>query len=346
MDSIANTRSWTAGRCHGVHKLTVGMVKIAAAGVLTMTMITHGALAQGTYPNQTVKIVVGFPAGTAPDTLARLIGEQWSKGLGRPVIIENMAGAGGNTAASHVARAAPDGHTVLLAGNASMVVNQFLYEKLPYDPVKDLMPISQVATTPNILVVHPDVPATTPQELAAVARAEPDRLIYAHVGVGTSLHLAGEMFKHSAKVAMRPLAYRGGNTLLPDLIAGRVNVCFCNAVTALPLIQEGKLRALAVTSLKRWPSAPELPTMDESGFPGLEATAWFGFVAPAGTPPAVIERLHGETVKALADAPTAKTLDKLGMTTIGNSPADFAAVVRAEAPYWEKAIRAIGLKLP
>ena len=348
MNLLSKARIPAAGRRIGVPGTGSSVVNMMATGAMVMTMISASALAQTTttYPDRTVRVIVGFPAGTAPDTLARLVGEQLRKGLGQPVIVENMAGAGGNIAASHVARAAPDGYTLLLAGNASMVVNQFLYEKLPYDPVRDLLPISQVATTPNILVVHPDVPATTAQELAAVARAEPDRLIYAHVGVGTSLHLAGEMFKSAAKITMRPVAHRGGNTIFPDLLAGRVNVCFCNAVTSLPLVQEGKLRALAVTSLKRWPSAPNLPTMDETGFPGFEATAWFGFVAPSGTPPEIIERLHRETVTALSDPATRQTLDKLGMSTIGNSPSEFAAAVRTEIPYWEKAIKTIGLKIP
>ena len=224
-------------------------------------------------------------------------------------------------AADRAAKAQPDGHTLLLAGNAALVVNQSLYEKLPFDPAKDLVPISQVAITPNVLVVHPEVPAKSVQELVAFAKAKPDDLAYGHVGVGTSLHLAAELLKQAGGMSMRAVAYRGGNTIYPDsLIAGRIGVCFCNIATALPLAREGKVRALAVTSLKRSPAAPELPTMEEAGFPGFNAQAWFGLMAPVGTPAPVIARLHRETAVALSDAGMRKTLGELGMVPVGNSP--------------------------
>jgi tripartite-type tricarboxylate transporter receptor subunit TctC len=321
------------------------LLKSAPILVAAAVVFPAAAVADAGYPDRTIKIIAGFPPGSAPDTTARLIGEKMQEAWGKPVVIENVTGAGGNLAADRVAKSAPDGYTLLMAGNASIVVNLNLYEKLPYDPVKDLMPVSQVSMTPNILAVHPEVAAKSVGELVALARAKPDDLTYAHGGAGISQHLAGELFKHMGGLAIRPVGYRGAPAIMPDLLAGRVSFCFCNITNVLPLANEGKLRALAVTSLKRSPTAPDLPTMDESGFPGFDATAWFGLMAPAGTSPAIVEKLHAATVKALA-APDVRTkFDAIGMVAIGNTPAEFAAVIRTETPYWEKVIKAIELKL-
>jgi tripartite-type tricarboxylate transporter receptor subunit TctC len=297
------------------------------------------------YPSKTIKIVAGVPAGNAPDVAARLIGEKLQAAWGRPVVVENVAGAGGNLAADRVARSEPDGHTLLIAGSSSVVVNLNIYEKLPYDPVKDLAPISQVMMTPNVLAVHPDLPVKSVAEPVTLARAQPDSLTYGHGGVGISQHLAAELFKHMAGLAIRPVGYQGATGVMPDLLGGRVSLCFCNITNVMSLAREGKLRALAVTSLKRSPTAPELPTMAESGFPGFNATAWFGLMAPAGTPPEIIGKLHDATVKALAAPDVRAKLEALGMVVIGNSPEDFAAVIRTEIPYWEKLTRSIGLKV-
>jgi tripartite-type tricarboxylate transporter receptor subunit TctC len=232
-----------------------------------------------------------------------------------------------------------------LAGNASIVVYLNLYEKLPYDPVRDLVPISQATMTPNILVVHPDVPAKSVADLVALARAQPDALTYGHAGVGTSQHLAGELFKHMGGLSIRPVGYRGATAVVPDLLGGRITMWFGNVTNVLPLAREGKLRALAVTSLERSPAAPELPTMDESSFKGFDATAWFGLMAPAGTPPAIVGKLHAATVKALAAPDVRARFDALGMVAIGNTPAEFAAVIRKEIPYWAEVIKSIGLKV-
>jgi tripartite-type tricarboxylate transporter receptor subunit TctC len=303
------------------------------------------AAADAAYPDRTIKIVVGLPPGGAPDTTARLLGEKLQTAWGKPVVIENVPGASGNIATDRVAKSAPDGYTLFLAGNGSIVVSPSLYEMVPYDPVKDLAPISQVSMTANILAVHPDVPAKSVTELVALVRSRPDALTFGHGGIGLSNHLAGELFKHMGSLAIRPVGYRGVQSAMPDLLAGRIDLCFCNITNALPLVAEGKLRALAVTSLQRSPAAPDLPTMHESGFPGFDATAWFGLMAPAGTPPAIIEKLHAATVKALAAPDVRAKFDTLGMVPIGNSPAEFAAVIRTEIPYWEKVIKAIGLKV-
>ena len=254
------------------------------------------------YPERTIKIIAGFPAGSAPDTTARLIGEKLQEAWGKPVVVENVTGAGGNMAADRVAKSAPDGYTLLMAGNASIVVNLNLYEKLPYDPVKDLVPISQVSMTPNVLAVHPDVAAKSVAELVALARAQPDGLTYAHGGIGISQHLAGELFKHMGRPChpARRLSRRGQRHARPG---GRSR--------ELVLLQHHQ-RAAAGTRgqaagagchvAQRSAAAPELPTMHESGFPGFDATAWFGLMAPAGTSPAIVDKLHRETVKALAAA--------------------------------------------
>ena len=313
--------------------------------ILAVTVLAGEAAADAAYPERTIKILVGLPPGTAPDTTARVLAEKFQEAWGKPVVVENITGAAGNIAADRVAKSASDGYTLLLAGNASIVVNLNLYEKLPYDPVKDLVPISQATMTPNILAVHPDVPAKSVADLVALARAQPDALTFGHAGVGTSQHLAGELFKHMAGLSIRPVGYRGATAVVPDLLGGRITMWFGNVTNVLALAREGKLRALAVTSLKRSPSAPELPTMDELGFPGFDATAWFGLMAPAGTPPAIIDKLHVATVKALAASDVRAKFDALGMVAIGNTPTEFAAVVKTEIPYWEKVIKTIGLKV-
>jgi tripartite-type tricarboxylate transporter receptor subunit TctC len=261
------------------------------------------------------------------------------------VVIENISGAGGNIACDRVAKAAPDGHTLVMCGNGSLVAAPSLYEKLPYDPLKDLAPISRIFVAANLLVVHPDVPAKSLTELVALAKAKPGELTYAHTGAGTSQHLAGELFKSMAKVDIRPIAYRGTTALLPDLLAGRITMGFANIVNVLPLVKDGKLRAFAVSSRKRSALAPDLPTVAESGYPGYEAMPWFGLMAPRGTPQPIIDRLHDETVKALAIPAVRKALEIQGLDVIGGTPAEFTETIKAETPYWAKLIKEAGIKV-
>lgn len=325
-------------------RLSRGMAWRFGAVLVAATFLGAGsALAQASYPSRPVELIIGFPPGTVADTLARLYAN--SMQLGQPVIVKAMSGAAGNIAARAVAKAPPDGHTLLLAGNASIVTNQSLYESLPYDPDKDLVPVSQIAMTPNVLVIHPDVPAHTVQELAAYARGHPDALSYAHAGLGISQHLAAELFKQMAGIQILAVGYRGGPDIYSDLTAGRVKLCFCNIVTAMPFVREGKLRALAVTSAHRSTVAPNLSTMQEAGFPNFEATAWFGVMVPAGTPQSIVESLHRETVRALAAEDIRAKFTALGMTPIVNSPTEFTAVIQSEIPYWARVIKALGLKL-
>jgi tripartite-type tricarboxylate transporter receptor subunit TctC len=319
-------------------------MKRLACGIVALLVLACPALAQTDYPQQVVRILVGFPAGTAPDVAARLLADRFAADWGKPVVVENLSGASGNIACDRVAKAPPDGYTLIMCGNGSLVVAPSLYEKLPYDPVKDFAPISQVFVAANILVVHPDVPAKSLTELVALAKAKPGELTYAHAGVGTSQHLAAELFKSMAHLDIRPVAYRGTTAVLPDLLAGRITMSFSNIVNVTPLVKEGKLRAFAVSSRKRSALVPDLPTMAESGYPGYEAVPWFGLMAPAKTPQPVIDKVHDETVKVLAIPEVRKALENQGLDVIGGTPAEFAEVIRTETPYWAKVIKEAGIK--
>jgi tripartite-type tricarboxylate transporter receptor subunit TctC len=260
-------------------------------------------------------------------------------------VVENVTGSGGNLATDRVAKAAPDGYTLLLGTSGPFVIHPSLYSKLPFDPVKDFEPITQLCFTPNVFVVHNDVPAKSVQELVALARAQPGTLTFASAGVGTTQHLSGELFKTMAAIDIRHVPYRGIAAVMPDLLGGRVTMVFSSPTTALPLVREGKLRALAVTSLKRAEAAPDLPTMHESGFPGFDATAWFALLAPAGTPQPIVAKLHREAVRILALPEVRKRFGELGMVPMGTSPAEFAAAIKSEAPQWAKVIKASGAKV-
>jgi tripartite-type tricarboxylate transporter receptor subunit TctC len=307
--------------------------------------LSSGAVAQSNYPNRPVKLLVGFTPGTAPDLAARILADRFSEVWGTPFVVENVPGAGSNVATERVAKAAADGYMLLMGGNSSLVINPSLYEKLPFDPIKDFAPISQVFIAANVLAVPIDSPVKTVADLVALAKAQPGKLSYAHAGVGTSQHLGAELFKTMAHLDIAAVPYRGSTALMPDLLAGRVNMSFANIVNVLPLAREGKLRALAITARKRSGLAPELPTMAESGFPGFEAVPWFGLLAPAGTAQDVLDKLHHETVKILAMAEVRRKFDELGLEPVGNTPAEFAAVIEKETPEWAKVIKDAGIKL-
>ena len=317
----------------------------AVVVALALSLAGGDALAQANYPEQPIKIVIGFPPGVAPDVTSRLLGDKLTEAWGKPVVVENLTGASGNIAVERVAKAAPDGHTLLMGGNASLVINPNLFAKLPYDPVKDFAYITQVFIVPNILVVRNDVPAKSIPELIALAKAQPGYLVAGHAGVGTSQHLGGELFKVMAGVEIQQVPYRGTPAVLPDLLAGRLNIFFGNITNLLPLIREGKLRAFAITSRKRSPQIPELPTMEELGFPGFDATAWFGLMAPAGTPQPIIDKLHKETVRVLALPDVKAKLEGLGVQLVGNTPAEFLSVIKTETPHWGKVLKQAGIKL-
>jgi tripartite-type tricarboxylate transporter receptor subunit TctC len=303
------------------------------------------ARAQTRYPEQPIRIIVGFPPGVAPDVTARLLADKFTESWGKAVVVENVTGAGSNIATDRVAKSPPDGYTLLMGGNSALVISPSLYDKLPYDPLKDFAPITQVFVAANLLVVPPAVPAKTLPELIALARAQPGKLTYGHAGVGTSQHLGGELLKYMAHVDIQPIAYRGTTAVLPDLLAGRLTMSFANISNALPLVREGKLRAFAVSSRNRSAAVPDIPTMAESGYPGFDAVPWFGLLAPAGTPPAVIDKLHRETMRVLALPDVQASLHTLGLDLIGNSPEEFTNVIKAETPQWATVIRAAGIKV-
>ena len=316
--------------------------RLAAASLVLA--LAASAVAQGSYPERTIRILVGFPPGGPPDIAARLLAEKFSAGWGKSVVVENATGGGGNIAVERAVKAAPDGYTLLMASNA-IAINPSLYPALPYNAMRDLEPISLAVEMPIILVVNNAVPAKTVQELAALARSQPGQLTVGHAGVGTPAHLAGELFKSVARVDVQQVSYRGMPLLLPDLLAGRIAMAFPNISVVVQLIRDGKLRAPAVTSQKRAVATPDVPTMAEAGFPGIDANAWFGLMAPTGTPAPIIERLHRETVRALAQDDVRKRLHELGMEVVANAPAEFAALIKSDTARWAKVIKEAGIKL-
>jgi len=308
------------------------------------TLLATGlALAQPTYPERGIRIVVGFPAGGPPDIAARLLAERFAAAWGKPVVVENATGGGGNIAVERVVKAASDGYTLLMASNA-IAINPSLYKALPYNAMRDLVPISLAVEMPMILVVNNEVPAGTPKQLVELARAQPGKLVVGHAGVGTPAHLAGELFRSVTNVDVQPVSYRGIPALLPDLLAGRLSMAFPNISVVLQLIREGKLRALAVTSRRRAAATPDVPTMAEAGLPGVDADAWFGLMAPAGTPAAVVEKVHNESMRILAQADIRKRLDGLGMTVVGNTPAEFTVLISSDTARWARVIKNAGIK--
>jgi tripartite-type tricarboxylate transporter receptor subunit TctC len=254
-----------------------------------------------------------------------------------------MLGAGGNIAADYVAKSAPDGAMLLMAGNAAIVINPSLYAKLPYDPAHDLVPVAQVTIAPNVLVLNKDVPAGSVQDLVELARRGPAALTFASAGIGTSTHLAGELFQTMAGIKMQHVPYRDSAALLNDLVAGRVTMFFGSIASVLPLVRDGQLRALAVTSLRRSPAMPDLPTLDELGFSGFDASAWFGLMAPAGTSARIVAMLHDEALKAVTAPAAREKFAALGMEAVARTPEEFATVIRTETPVWAKLIKQVGI---
>ena len=291
-----------------------------------------------------VRFVVGFTPGGPSDILARSLAEKLAGPLGQPVVVENRPGAGGNLAAEVVAKSAPDGNTWLLGNNSILATNQALYSHLTYDPVKDFAPVALVAIQPNILVVHPSVPAHSVRELIAYAKSQPGKLNYASSGAGAAAHLAGELFKTMTGVQMVHVPYKGAQPALTDVIAGQCQLMFATSASVIPYIKAGRLRALAVTTAKRSPSVPDLPTLAESGVPGFEAITWHGVVVPAQTPPATIARLNKAIDTALADPQLLERLNSLGAEVSPGSPQDFAAYIAREIPKWTKVVRDSGAK--
>ena len=321
----------------------LSMLQRWAVGAV-LALLATGAWGQA-YPAKPIRLVVPFPAGGTTDILARAVGQKLTEAWGQPVVVDNRPGAGGNIGAELVAKAAPDGYTLLMGTVGTHAINASLYAKMPYDHIKDFAPVILVAGVPNVLVVNPAVPVNSVQELIAYAKANPGRLNFASSGSGTSIHLSGELFKVMAGVQMTHIPYKGSAPALQDLIGGQVQLMFDNLPSALPQIKGGKLRALAVTSATRAAALPDVPTVAEAGLPGFEASSWFGVLAPAGTPVAIIARLNAEIAKWLASPEAREKLASQGANAAGGSPEDFAKHIAAETAKWQKVVKESGAKV-
>jgi tripartite-type tricarboxylate transporter receptor subunit TctC len=287
---------------------------------------------------------VPFAPGGSTDTLARTIGMKLADALGQQVVVDNRTGANGDIGMEIVARSRPDGYTIVLGYIANLAIAPSLYAKMPYDPVKDFAPVTQPASSPNVLTAHPSVQAKTLQELIALAKAKPGQISFASTGVASVGHLTGELINNLAGIRMTHVPYKGSGQAVTDILGGHVQVMFSGFSSTLHHIKAGKLRALAVTGPKRSPALAEVPTISEQGFPGVEATAWYGVLAPAGTPKPVITRLHGELVRILKQPDVVQKLDGLGFEIVASTPEQFGAYIRTEIKKWEKVVRASGAK--
>ena len=323
-----------------MHRRAVAMALLATAA---LTMGSSGASrAEDAYPSRVVKFVVPFAAGSATDTLARVLGEKMSASLGQPVVVDNMPGASGFLAAQNVARAEPDGYTVLIATNTTHAANQSLFKRLPYDPVADFAPVGKLGTITLALVVNPAVPATTVPELIAYAKDHPGEVTF---GSGTSSsRIAGEMLKSLAGIDLLNVPYKSNPQAITDLLGGQISMVFADIATTLPQAEAGKVKALAVSSPERTRLAPDLPTMREAGVAGYDLTAWFAAFVPAGTPVEVIDRLNAAFVAALADPTATKTLLDAGIEPATSTPTELAAFVGTETEKWASIVKSAGIE--
>ena len=312
------------------------------AGALAVALPQH-AFAQA-YPNKPLKFIVGFAPGGATDVVGRLMAKKLGDALGQPVIIENKAGGSSNIGAEAVARSAPDGYTFYVNAITN-AINASLYSKLPFDFAKDFEPVALFAKVPNILVIHPSVPAKSLKELIDYARANPGKLSYASSGSGTSIHMCGELFKILAKVDLVHIPYKGSAPAMTDMIGGQVQVMFDNMPSALPHVKAGKLRALAVTSAQRSASAPDVLTMGEAGLAGFDVQSWFGLMAPKGTPKEIIARINAESNKALASADIKERFMDLGAVPVPLSTEAYGEFIREEITRWAEVVKVSGAKV-
>jgi tripartite-type tricarboxylate transporter receptor subunit TctC len=308
-------------------------------------MLTNAASAHAdTYPSKPVRFIIPFAAGGPTDLIGRLVAQKLQEGLKQPFVPENKPGAGGNLGTDQIVRATADGYTVGLSTIGPLAINPTLYAKLPYDPQRDLSPVILVARAPSVLAVHPSVPAKTVKELVKLLTAAPDKYNYASGGVGSTQHLAGELFAQRAGVKMTHIAYKGEGPATTDLVGGQVTIMFMSPITSMQYIRAGKLRAVAVTSTERMKQLPDVPTIAESGYPGFETTAWFGLVAPAGTPDPIVRRLNEVLAAALRTPEVTEKLNALGAQPGGGTPTDFGDLVRKEIPRWGEAIKRVGVR--
>ncbi|WP_326539834.1 Bug family tripartite tricarboxylate transporter substrate binding protein [Pseudorhodoferax sp.] len=315
---------------------------LAAAALLSWLPLAASA---SDYPTKPIRIVVPYAAGGSTDTLARLVAERLGKQLGQPAVVDNRPGASEQIAISHVAKSAPDGYTLLLSTLSGLAVNPGLYPKLPYDVQKDLTPIVLAATVPSVVVVHPSVPVKTMAELGSYLKSKPGSVSYASAGAGTPSHLGMEYYKRANGVDPVHVPYKGGAPALQEVMGGQVQLMMALVPEAMPMVKGGRLRALAVTSNKRLASYPDLPTVAESGGQDLDVTFWYGFVAPAGTPPAIVAKLNQTINQILAEKDVQAKLAEMNLDVVGGAPAQLTALIKSDAARWKKVIDDAGIKV-
>ncbi|HEX2137970.1 MAG TPA: tripartite tricarboxylate transporter substrate binding protein [Microvirga sp.] len=317
---------------------------LAAVGLAWLSLAGTTSAQEPSWPQRQVTIIVPFGAGGTTDVFARIIGEQLQAKYGHPFIVENRPGAGGNVGTGAVAKAAPDGHTMLVGTVSTHAINPFLYKNLPYDTEKDFQPVSGIATLPNLLVVNPRVPAKTVPELIDYVKQNPGKVNYGSSGAGTSQHLAAELFQMKTGTKMTHVPFRSSSDIMNGIMGGHVDLAFDNMTLAWPQAQAGTVRALAVTSLERSPTAPEIPTVAET-LPGFDATSWNGLWVPAGTPRSIVDRLAAD-VKSIMERPEVKRKSaELGSTPAPSSPEQFAAFIRSEREKWHEVVRTVGVQI-
>ena len=328
---------------HATRRFALGSIASAVvlgAGLLGGT----SALAQA-YPTKPVTIIVPFAAGGTTDILARIIGQALTAELGQSVVVDNRAGAGGNIGGQAAAKAAPDGHTLFMGTVGTHAINASLYKKMPFDPVKDFAPLTRVANVPNLLVANPAQPYKSVKDLIAYAKANPGKVNFGSSGNGSSIHLSGELFKSLAKVDMQHVPYKGSAPAVTDLLGNQIAIMFDNMPSAIQHVRSGSLVPLAVTTAKRSPELPNVPTIAEAGVPGYEATSWFGMFAPAGTPAPVLAKLNAAIVKVLAQPDVKKKINEQGAEVYSETPEQFAAFIQAESVKWGKVVKESGASL-
>ena len=313
---------------------------LVLAAALGLTLAAHAQ----SFPSKPIRLICPFPPGGAVDIASRAIAAELSKNLGQTVTVDNKPGAGGNIGGAETARSAPDGYTIFMTTSGISAINPFLYAKMPFDPMKDLLPVSALVSLNNVLVVHPSVKANSVSELIALAKAQPGAITYASSGSGTSIHMSGEMLKHLAGINMTHIPYKGSAPALTDLMGGQVMVMLDNIPSALPHIKSGKLRALATTGAKRDALLPELPTLAEAGVTGYESGVWFGLAVPAGTPREIVAKLNAEAVKGTKSPDYVKRMTELGYNIIGSNPEQMGEMLRGEVTRWGPIVKASGAK--
>jgi tripartite-type tricarboxylate transporter receptor subunit TctC len=316
------------------------------AAACTLLLMSAAIAHAEDYPSRPIKLILPQPAGGAVDLIARTLGDRLSEQMHQPVIVENMPGANGSLAAAQVARATPDGYTLMMAVDSNLVINPSLYNNLNYDPFRDFAPISIIAKLHMVLVANPKVPANTVQELIAYAKAHPNKLNYASIGFGTAMHMGMELFKYDTHTEINQVSYRGTAPAMADVLSGVVDVMFTGPPSAKAMSEGGKLKLLAVASPQRMPLMPDVPTVTEAGVPGFEMASWFGLLAPAKTPREIVERLSKETQKAVVDPKFTNKMSAQGLDIVGSTPDAMLETMKSDTKKWSEVIKATDIKIP